>query len=59
MMAVEMRKRPVIKGNDALKFIKRAEQNKQHLEERKALAIKKWTEQQRESEKEVNYTVSP
>lgn len=45
-----MRKRPVIKGNDALKFLKRAEQNKQRLEGRKALAMKKWTEQ-RKSEK--------
>ncbi|MEK5078008.1 hypothetical protein MKX73_03245 [Solibacillus sp. FSL W7-1436] len=51
MMSVEMRKRQVIKGNDALKFLKRAEQNKHHMIERKVLAIKKWTEQQRESEK--------
>lgn len=51
MMAVEMRKRPVIKGKDALKFLKRAEQNKQRLEERKALAMKKWNDQQRDSEK--------
>lgn len=50
-MAVEMRKRPVIKGNDAMKFLKRAEQNKKRLEERKALVLKKWTDQQRETDK--------
>lgn len=51
MMAVEIRKRPVIKGNDAFNFLKRAEQHQKQLEKRKALAIKKWTEQQRELEK--------
>lgn len=49
MMAIEMRKRPVIKGTNALKFLQKAEQNKKRLEERKALAMKKWNDQERES----------
>lgn len=49
-MALEMRKRPVIKGDDAIKFLQKAEQNKKRLEEKKALAMKKWNEQARESD---------
>lgn len=48
-MTVEMRKRPIIKGADAIKFLQRTEQNKKCLEERKVLAMKKWNDQQRES----------
>lgn len=50
-MAVDMRKRPVIKGNDAKNFMKRTEQNKNRFDERKVSLIKKWNEQQRESDK--------
>lgn len=47
-MAVEMRKRPVIKGEDAIKFLQKAEHNKKRLEERKALVLKKWNDQEGE-----------
>lgn len=49
-MAVEMRKRPIIKGTDAMKFLQKAEQNKKRLEQKKVSAMKKWNEQARESE---------
>lgn len=49
IMAVEMRKRPVIKGADAMKFLQMVEQNKKRLEVRKAVAMKKWNDQERES----------
>lgn len=44
-MAIEMRKRPVISGQDALKFLKKAEKNKQHIFEKKSAAMKRWNEQ--------------
>jgi len=40
MMTIEMRKRPVIKGKDALKFLERSEQNKEQLIQRSKQAIK-------------------
>ena len=51
MIAVEIRKRPVIKGTDVMKFLQRTEQNKKRLEERKALVMKKWNERALESQK--------
>lgn len=48
-MTIEIRKRPVIKGKDALIFLKRAEQNQQQLVKRQVIAIKKWTEQQQKT----------
>ena len=48
-MAIEMRKRPVIKGADAMKFLQKAEKNKERLEERKTAAMKKWNDQEHES----------
>ena len=48
-MTVDMRRRPVIKGKDALKFLKNSEQNQKKLEKRKEIAIKKWSEQQRKT----------
>lgn len=49
-MAVEMRKRPVIKGKDASRFLSKAEQNKKKIEAKKVQALKKWNDQARESE---------
>lgn len=36
MMAIEMRKRPVIIGADVMKFLQRAEQNKKKLRRTKS-----------------------
>lgn len=47
MMTIEMRKRPVIKGKDALKFLERSELNKQQLIQRSKQAMKNWNKQQK------------
>lgn len=47
-MSIEMRKRPVIEGKDALKFLIKAEENKQLLLAKTSQAMKKWNEQVRE-----------
>ena len=47
-MAIEMRKRPIIKGKDAANFLAKAERNKELMEIKKAQALKKWNEQVRE-----------
>ncbi|WP_332645722.1 hypothetical protein [Lysinibacillus sp. 54212] len=47
-MAIEMRKRPIIRGKDAMKFLSKAEKNSKLLASRKEQALKKWNEKLRD-----------
>jgi len=47
-MAIEMRKRPVIRGKDAMNFLSKAEKNSKLMAAKKEQALKKWNEKVRD-----------
>lgn len=48
-MAIEMRKRPIVKGKNASNFFEKTKENQKKMEAKKAQALKKWNDQIRET----------